>query len=56
MNMTFWNVYHNSFLIDSVPYEKDCDAEYVRKSLIQHDGYPDNIKVRKARKERKAKA
>lgn len=52
MNMIFWNVYHNGFCIDSVPYEKGCDAEYVRKSLIEHDGYPDNIRVRKEGKKR----
>lgn len=54
MKMIYWNVYHNGFCIDSVPYEKDCDSDYVRRSLIQHDGYPDNITVRKAGKRRKA--
>jgi len=56
MNMIFWDVYHKGQCIDSVPYEKDCDLEYVRRSLIQHDGYPDNITVRKAGKRRKATA
>jgi hypothetical protein len=56
MKMIYWNVYHNGFRIDSVPYEKDCDSDYVRRSLIQHDGYPDNITVRKAGKRRKATA
>lgn len=48
MTMTFWNVYRKGKLIDSVPYTKDCDKEYVRRSLIDHDGYPSDIHVRRA--------
>ena len=34
--------------IDTVFYTEDCDAEYVRRSLVEHDGYPSNIVVKKA--------
>ena len=47
--MIFWNVYLNGKLIDSVPYIEDCDKEYVKRSLIDHDGYADDIEVRKAK-------
>lgn len=47
MNQNNWNVYLNGKLIDSVYYTKDCDAEYVRNSLINHDGYNSNIKIKK---------
>lgn len=43
-----WNVYRNGKLIDRVWYNKDCDANYVRTSLINHDGYPVDIVVRSA--------
>lgn len=33
-------------VIDGVLYTVDCTAEYVRESLINHDGYPSDIKVR----------
>lgn len=45
----FWDVYLNGKYIDSVWYTKECDAEYVRSSLINHDGYHYLIKVRKAK-------
>ena len=48
MGMNWWNVYLNGKLIDSVPYTKNCDKEYVRESLISHDGYNPNIVVKKA--------
>lgn len=40
-----WNVYHRGRLIDTVFFNKGCDADYVRRSLIDHDGYPSDIKV-----------
>lgn len=46
--MKWWNVYRNGRLIDSVPYDDDCDKEYVKTGLINHDGYPADIEVRKA--------
>lgn len=30
---------------DIVWYSANCDAEYVRKTLIEHDGYPENIVI-----------
>ena len=44
-----WNVYLRGKLIDTVFYTPDCDAEYVRTSLINHDGYHPAILVRKAK-------
>jgi len=49
MTMVFWDVYLNGKEIDSVPYEADCSAEYVRRSLIEHDGYDPEIEVRRAK-------
>lgn len=45
----FWDVFLNGHLIDTVWYTKDCDAQYVRNSLINHDGYDSRIVVRKAK-------
>ena len=45
MLMIAWNVYSNGKLIDCVYYDYTCSAEYVRESLIMHDGYPFNIVV-----------
>jgi len=41
-----WRVYLKGKLIDTVFYTKDCDAEYVRDSLINHDGYHPEIVVK----------
>lgn len=48
--MTAWNIYLRGKLIDTVFYDTSCDRDYVRHSLINHDGYDENIVVRKARK------
>lgn len=40
-----WEVQRGIHLIDTVFFTPDCDAEYVRKSLIEHDGYPTDIRV-----------
>ena len=50
MKMIAWDVFLNRRIIDTVFYTDDCDAEYVRTSLIGHDGYHPNIRVRKALK------
>lgn len=47
--MIAWNVYLNGELIDTV-FDTAKDAETVKKSLINHDGYDYRIIVRKARK------
>lgn len=52
--MKGWNVYipygngamyGRMKLIDTVFYDDDCDQDYVRRGLIEHDGYPSNIIV-----------
>ena len=43
-----WNVYLNGKLIDTVFYAPDCDAEHVRRGLIDHDGYDPAITVRRS--------
>lgn len=43
--MIFWNVFLNDEIIDSVPYNGDCSQSYVRRGLINHDGYDPEIKV-----------
>ncbi len=47
--MNAWDVYLNGKLIDTVFYDSGCDADYVRRGLIDHDGYDYRIVVRKAR-------
>lgn len=47
--MQYWNVYLRGKLIDSVPYDRDCTAWYVRHTLVNHDGYPESIKVRRVK-------
>lgn len=48
--MTAWNVYLNGRKIDTMFYSGKVDAEEVRRSLINHDGYDARIVVRKDRK------
>jgi hypothetical protein len=31
--------------IDTVFFNDGCDADYVKESLVNHDGYPSNIEV-----------
>jgi hypothetical protein len=42
-----WNVYLLGKLIDTVWFDADCDAEYVYRALVHHDGYDTRIEVRK---------
>ncbi len=44
-----WDVYLNGKLIDTVWFDASCDADYVRRALINHDGYDSRIVVRKAK-------
>jgi len=46
--MKEWNVYLDNVQIDTVFFNDDCDAEYVKQSLIDHDGYDSGITVKKA--------
>jgi hypothetical protein len=52
---TAYNVRLNGKLIDTVFYSNTTDADEVKHSLINHDGYDPGITVTKARK-RKTKA
>lgn len=49
MTQKAWNVYLHGNWIDTVFYTLDCDAEYVRNSLINHDGYDSRIQVKGAK-------
>lgn len=40
-----WNVFIGDNLIDTVFYDKNLDADYVRDGLVNHDGYPAEIEV-----------
>ena len=48
MAMQAWDVIRNGKIIDTVFYDRDCTLWYVRKGLIEHDGYPVDIVVQKA--------
>lgn len=50
--MTAWNIYLHNKWIDTVFYDDDCEEWYVRKGLIEHDGYHPSIVVVKERKKR----
>jgi len=43
--MSEYIVYDHDEEIDTVFFDKSCDAEYVRESLINHDGYNSSIQV-----------
>lgn len=47
MLAVWWDVYLHGRKIDSVPYDADCDADYVRRGLIEHDGYDPAIVVKR---------
>jgi len=46
--MTAWDVIRDGRVIDTVFYDADCELGYVRKGLIEHDGYPTDITVKPA--------
>lgn len=48
MKATPWVVSLYDRVLDIVYYDADCDSDYVRRSLIEHDGYPSNIIVTRA--------
>ena len=45
-----WNIYHRGRLIETVFYTEECSAEYVKDSMIDHDGFPPGIEVRRVRR------
>lgn len=48
--MTAWNVYLNGRLINTVFYDDDCDADYVKRGLVDHDGFNPGIVVRRCKR------
>lgn len=44
--MQCWDVYSGTTWLDSVFFDYATSAEEVKKSLIEHDGYPPNIEVK----------
>lgn len=55
MASTAWTVTLNRKNIDTVFFDKDCDKDYVLRSLINHDGYDPAIKVSRVRKPKASK-
>lgn len=53
-NCRRFEVYIGSLLIDHVYFEADMSAKEVRRSLIDHDGKPENISVYKNNERRTA--
>jgi len=49
-SMKAWDVIRNGKVIDTVFYDADCELWYVRKGLIEHDGYPCDIIVKPAKR------
>lgn len=45
MRQTKWIVLRKGQVYDEVFFTPDCSKEYVRESLINHDGYPSDIVV-----------
>ena len=49
--MKAWDVYKpnphgRDQHIDTVFYDSDCKADYVLRGLVEHDGYPCDIRVK----------
>ncbi len=44
-----FNVYRKGICVETVFFSPECSADYVRKSLIEHDGYANDIVVRERR-------
>lgn len=53
-----WDVYFRpdcakqARLVDTVWFDVDMDAEAVRRSLVEHDGYDPRITVKRPRKDK----
>lgn len=43
--MKEWDVILHGKTIDTVFYDDNCDAEYVKEGLVNHDGYNPLIEV-----------
>lgn len=46
MSMCVWDVFLNGKKINTVFYNNGISAEDVKKSLVEHDGFNTNIKVK----------
>jgi len=44
--MICWNIIRGRKSIDKVYYDSDIKSDEVKRSLINHDGYPSDIRVR----------
>lgn len=44
-----WEHGGDRWWIDTVFFDKNCDKDYVTRSLIDYDGYPSNIQIFKTR-------
>jgi phage major head subunit gpT-like protein len=47
--MQAWHVILGSRVLDTVFYQARCDAQYVKQTLVEHDGYSPAIRVKRAR-------
>jgi hypothetical protein len=47
---TPWNVYLHGEKIDTVFYNNNLDKDYVKRGLIDHDGYDPSINIRRDKK------
>lgn len=47
MRMQAWNVFLDKCWQDRVYFDADMGADQVKRALVNHDGYPSNITVKK---------
>lgn len=47
--MNAWNIYLNNRIFDVGFFTGNCDSQYIKWSLVNHDGYDSRIIVRRAR-------
>jgi hypothetical protein len=45
--MTAWNVYRGTKLVDTIYYDSKMAQEEVKTSIMDHDGYPPDIRIEK---------
>lgn len=45
MKLKSWKIYNCGRWFDTVFFDADCSWEYVRRSLIEHDGFPCTIQT-----------
>jgi len=43
MKMIAWDIYLHGKLIDTVFYDPKCNADFVYRGLVRHDGYDADI-------------